>query len=414
MFAADAWEGALLDDPHTTPLFDPQLRGSNQSGMRAWNERLVLSILRRQGPMSKADIARVTGLSTQTAWVIIRALEKEGLLEKGKPQRGRVGQPSIPMSLAPDGALFLGLKIGRRSSELVLMDFVGNIRARRTLIYRWPTPGSVLEFAHGAIDAVVAGAAPDLRGRIAGLGVAMPFQLWQWSARIGAPQADLADWETLDIRAELAGAYPFPVFLQNDASSACGAELIFGDEVPTGDFLYFYVGYFIGGGVVLDGQLYTGRSGNAGAVGSMPVRGDDGATVQLIERASISGLEELLEAAGRPAQSLWETPAAWDVDVAVLDRWIEAAGEGIADAALAAVALVDFDAVIVDGSMPADVRRRLVAVAEVRMRSHNLSGIAAPVFGEGSLGPQARTLGAAAIPLSERFLVDRNGLLMPA
>ena len=402
----------MLDDPHTTSQLEPQLRGSNQSGMRAWNERLVLSILRRQGPMSKADIARVTGLSTQTAWVIIRALEKDGLLEKGKPQRGRVGQPSVPMSLSPDGALFLGLKIGRRSSELVLMDFVGTIRARRTLIYRWPTPGSVLEFAHGAIDAVVAEVAPDLRSRIAGLGVAMPFQLWQWSARIGAPAADLAGWETLDIRAELARAYPFPVFLQNDASSACGAELIFGDEVPAGDFLYFYVGYFIGGGIVLDGQLYTGRSGNAGAVGSMPVRGEDGRTVQLIERASISGLEELLEAAGRPAESLWETPAAWDVDAAILDRWIEAAGQGIADAALAAVALVDFDAVIIDGSMPADVRRRLVEIAEARMRGHNLSGIAEPDFGEGSLGPQARTLGAAAIPLSERFLVDRSGLAM--
>jgi predicted NBD/HSP70 family sugar kinase/biotin operon repressor len=408
------WEGALLDDPHTTPIFDPQLRGSNQSGMRAWNERLVLSILRRHGPMSKADIARVTGLSTQTAWVIIRALEKEGLLEKGKPQRGRVGQPSVPMSLSPDGALFLGLKIGRRSSELVLMDFVGTVRARRTLTYRWPTPDSVLEFAHGAIDAVVGEVAPDLRTRIAGLGVAMPFQLWQWSARIGAPEADLAGWETLDIRTELAGAYPFPVFLENDASSACGAELIFGDAVPAGDFLYFYVGYFIGGGVVLDGQLYTGRSGNAGALGSMPVRDDDGATVQLIERASICGLEEMLEAAGRPAQSLWETPATWDVDAAILDRWIEAAGEGIADAALAAVALIDFDAVIVDGSMPAEVRRRLIEVAQARMRGHNLSGVAEPVFGGGSLGPRARTLGAAAIPLSERFLVDRTGLSMPA
>lgn len=403
----------MLDEVSTTVPFESQLRGSNQSGMRAWNERLVLSILRSQGPMSKADIARVTGLSTQTAWVIIRALEKDGLLEKGKPQRGRVGQPSVPMSLAPDGALFLGLKIGRRSSEVVLMDFVGQIRARRTLIYRWPTPDSVLAFAHQAIGDLVAALTPALQSRIAGLGVAMPFQLWQWSSRIGAPPGELTGWEAMDIRAELSADYPFPVVLQNDASAACGAELIFGKAAAAGDFLYFYVGYFIGGGVVLDGRLYTGRSGNAGAVGSMPVRDDHGQMVQLIERASICGLEAMLDAAGAPAISLWETPSDWQVDAEILGRWIEMTGRAIADAALAAVALVDFDAVIIDGSMPSSVRSRLNEVARESMGSHNLSGVAAPVFGEGSLGPEARTLGAAAIPLSERFLIDRNGLVKP-
>ena len=67
------------------------IRGSNQSGMRAHNERLVLSILRRLGPMAKADIARMTGLSAQTVSVIMRALETDGLLAKGEPVRGRVG-----------------------------------------------------------------------------------------------------------------------------------------------------------------------------------------------------------------------------------------------------------------------------------------------------------------------------------
>ena len=71
--------------------------GSNQSGMRARNERLVLSILRRQGALPKAEIARKTGLSAQTVSVIMRALEQDGLLEKGEKQRGKVGQPSIPM-----------------------------------------------------------------------------------------------------------------------------------------------------------------------------------------------------------------------------------------------------------------------------------------------------------------------------
>ena len=88
------------------------MRGSNQTGMRAHNERLVLSLIRKHGPMAKAAIARMTGLSAQTVSVIMRALEADGLLVKGEPVRGKVGQPSVPMGLRAQGAYFLGLKVG--------------------------------------------------------------------------------------------------------------------------------------------------------------------------------------------------------------------------------------------------------------------------------------------------------------
>ena len=84
-------------------------RGTNQSGMRDHNERLVLSLVRLHGGLSKSDIARMTGLSAQTVSVIMRELERDGLLLKLAPQRGKIGQPSVPMSLNPDGAFFIGL-----------------------------------------------------------------------------------------------------------------------------------------------------------------------------------------------------------------------------------------------------------------------------------------------------------------
>jgi DNA-binding transcriptional ArsR family regulator len=102
---------------------DLGLRGSNQSGMRDHNERLVLSLLRQHGALAKSDIARITGLSAQTISVIMRALEQDGLLLRGEPVRGRIGQPSVPMHLNPEGALFLGLKIGREpAKDLSLPD----------------------------------------------------------------------------------------------------------------------------------------------------------------------------------------------------------------------------------------------------------------------------------------------------
>ena len=77
--------------------------------------------------MAKADIARSTGLSAQTVTNIMRELERDGLIVKGEPQRGRVGQPSVPIRLAEDGAFFWGMKIGRRSAEMVLTNFLGEV-----------------------------------------------------------------------------------------------------------------------------------------------------------------------------------------------------------------------------------------------------------------------------------------------
>ena len=111
-------------------------RGSNQIGVRAYNERLVLALVRRHGAMARADIARKTGLSAQTISVIIRELEKDGLITQGERVRGRVGQPSMPMRLAADGVFSFGLKIGRRSAEIILMDFLGHIRQRRHVVRR--------------------------------------------------------------------------------------------------------------------------------------------------------------------------------------------------------------------------------------------------------------------------------------
>jgi predicted NBD/HSP70 family sugar kinase len=384
------------------------LRGSNQSGMRAYNERLVLSIVRQQGALAKSDIARITGLSAQTVSVIMRALEQDGLLVRGEPLRGRIGQPSVPMSLDAEGAFFFGLKIGRRSVDLALVDFLGRVRGARRLIYRYPTPGAVVAFVAEALPALTAGMPAPHRERIGGLGVAMPFQLWNWVQYIGAPQAELDAWRNCDMQAELAALSGMPVYVQNDATAACGAELVFGKGERPKDFLYFYFGYFIGGGLVLNGQLVPGRHGNAGGVGPLPVPGPDGRMRRLLSVASMSVLATSMEAAGQRSDPLWEHPERWDVRPDILDAWLDSAAEGLASAALSAAALLEMEAVLIDGWMPVAVRAEVVRRTEAALHRLDLSGIEPPVIREGTVGAEARALGAAAIPLSQRYLIDQN------
>jgi predicted NBD/HSP70 family sugar kinase len=388
------------------------VRGTNQSGMRDHNERLVLSLVRRHGALAKSDIARMTGLSAQTVSVIMRGLEEDGLLERGQPVRGRVGQPSVPMSLAAEGAFFFGLKVGRRSADLVLTDFRGRMRAARRKVYRYPTPDAVVGFVREAAPALAGELPAALRGRIMGMGVAMPFQLWNWVSVLGVPQAEMDTWRSRDLGAELGAVTGLPVFVQNDATSACGAELIFGTGERPKDFLYFYFGTFIGGGLVMNGQLFLGRTGNAAAVGSIqvpaPTTAPGGGTRRLIDLASMSVLAEAMEAAGESSDHLWSQHDRWQVSAAVLEPWLDQAAGALAHATLAAAALLEVQAVLIDGWLPLAVRAELVRRTEAALLGLDLAGIDVPVIREGTVGADARAVGAAAIPLSQRYLIDQN------
>lgn len=384
------------------------LRGTNQSGMRAHNERLALSLVRRHGALAKSDIARMTGLSAQTVSVIMRQLEQDGLLTRGQPVRGRVGQPSVPMSLAADGAFFYGLKIGRRSADLILTDFLGRIRAARRRTYRYPTPDAVVSFVAESMPALAAQLPPDLAARITGMGVAIPFQLWNWVSIIGAPQAEMDAWRDRDIGAELAELCGLPVYVQNDATSACGAELVFGTGERPKDFLYFYFGTFIGGGLVMNGQLFLGRSGNAAGVGPMPVIGPDGRMQRLLDVASMWLLARAMDRTGVPSEHLWAQHLRWDVPRELLVPWMEGAAAGLAQATLSAAALVEIEAVVIDGWMPEAIRAEIVQRTEAALLRLDLAGIDPPAIRAGTVGADARALGAAAIPLSQRYLIDQN------
>ncbi len=387
------------------------VRGSNQSGMRAHNERLVLSLIRQMGPQPKAEIARLTKLSAQTVSVIMRALEADGLLEKGTPVRGKVGQPSIPMSLVAGGAYFLGLKVGRRSLELILTDFLGNVITRISLPHSFPTADRVVEFARTGIAKIFDDLSQDQQDRIAGLGIALPFRIWDWANTLETSKDELEAWRDRDIAGDIAAFCDFPVYLQNDASAACGAELVFGDQDKPAEFLYFFIGYFVGGGLVMDNALYTGRSGNAAALGSIPVTDQNGASRQLVDIASLAELERDLDASGQSGADIWTSPNAWDIPQSFVEKWTTAAAQGLAKAVASATCVIDFECVMIDGWMPTAVRHSLVHKVTEQLEINRIAGIDVPEVREGTIGSDARALGAASLPLSDRFLVDSKAIL---
>lgn len=381
--------------------------GVNQSGLRNHNERLLLSMLQRNAPLPGSDLARLAGLSPQTVSVILRKLEKDGLLQRGKPVRGKVGKPSVPMGLHPDGVFSLGVTIGRRNAKIILMDFTGVVRAERAIGFQYPLPNEIFAFLRDGCAELIGVLPGKLQERICGIGIAAPFELWNWHEMVGASAEEFALWRDVNFREAVAQFSDLPVHIVNDATAACRAEHVYGRGKEFRDYAYFFVAAFVGGGVVLDHSVFEGHQGNAGALGSLRSVGPNGESRQLIDIASIHLLEARLAEVGLDPSALW-TNGDWSPYERYVEPWIRQTAQELAKAALSTCAVIDFEAILIDGGLPADVKRTLVERTRRYISNQDTRGLIPPQIEAGEIGHKAREIGAACGPIWSQFLLKSN------
>ncbi len=378
--------------------------GTNQSGLRDQNARLVLSYIRRHGAMASAEIARRSGLSAQTVSNIVRALEADGLLRREAAVKGRVGKPSVPVALNPKGVYGLGLSIGRRTLEMVLVDFNGRQIDSDVISYGFPARSEVFEFVRGHASSILKRNGVP-KNKVAGLGIARPNRIWEWLEFVNAPDGAMEDWKTLDLEKELSELSGLNTFLENDATAACVAEHLLGRGHDLHDFAYIFLGSFVGGGLVLNGKVVSGRTHNAAAFGPLPVPDGKGGTVQLLDVASLHVLESALERAGADSNALRLEDTSWEAFEPTLTEWIEITGRNLAIASAAITSVVEVEAILVAGAFPNEVRARITERINEAFSHLNITGIEKPQIESATVGRRARSIGAALLPIHASFFV---------
>jgi len=398
---------------------DSPRRGSNQVGLGQFNERIVLHAIRLHGATPKADLARLTHLSSQTVSLIINRLLDQGLVVKHGRVRGRIGQPSVPIALNPDGAFAIGVKIGRRSLDVLLVDFGGGVRQRSSLHYRFPDPERIFDEIGNRVEQLLDSLPKDQRARVVGLGIAAPLSLGGWQALLGIGPDEAVRWNQTDIRRRVLQMTGLPVEFAKDTAAACVAELVAGRGQAVDSFLYMFVDTFIGGGLVIDGQPHAGRRGNAGAVASLPLGVSPGRTAgdapstpckpgQLVSAASLWTLERMYDEAGIDPRAAYDQRALEAPWLDATTAWLPAAARAIGLAIISAVALMDLDAVIIDGSCDATLLARLMAEIESLLPEYDWEGLNQPVLMQGTHGSDARAVGGALLPIYARFAPDHD------
>jgi predicted NBD/HSP70 family sugar kinase len=403
---------APVNGPLLTPL---RPRGSNQLGMRQFNERVVIQSIRVNGMLPKAELARVTGLTAQTVGLITSRLEEDGLILRQDRVRGRIGQPSVPLALNPNGAFSIGIKIGRRSADFMVVDFVGAVRHRQAIQYAFPEVGTILL----AIDEKIKSLSTELGAsaeKLVGVGVAAPFQMGGWHRLLGLSAAQSEAWNRIDLSAAVQALTDLPVSFAKDTSAACVAELLQGRGRDLKSFLYLFVDTFVGGGLVLNSHLHGGARGNAGAVASLPLSLTTGSVApeQLIGAASLWELEQRFVALGLDPSAVYDDRALQQPWLQDTQAWIQVAARALAFAAVSGTALVDVDAIVLDGSMSRELLSSLLQATRKAMQDYSWEGLWAPELHAGTIGSDARALGGALLPLHANFAPDHDVFLKAA
>jgi len=234
----------------------------------------------------------------------------------------------------------------------------------------------------------------------------MPHEIWNWLDIVGAPRDDMTAWQGFDLTAEIAARTGLPVRSGNDATLACYGEQLFGTGTEKGNYAYFYVGAFVGGGIVLNGRVEAGTSGNAGAFGSIIVGEPEARDNQLIHAASLVALEAALRARGLRVPSPRRPDAEWAADPGVLDDWLRRTARALTMAAISVTAVLDVPRVVIDGGFPGHVRDRLVGLVAKATGEADTRGIRPPEVVAGTVGPIAGALGSGYMPIAAAYLID--------
>lgn len=387
-------------------------RAKKSIQLRLYNERRVLQVLRRLGSASKAEIARKLDLTNAAMGSIVSSLEENGLVYFGeKIHEGGRGQPATLIHLNGQGVYSIGVQINRNKIETVLIDFDGNIISRMNHESTLPKPEHTLETVTRDIQKILELLDEDKRKRLAGIGLAIPYHLEQWTESLNLPKEDFECWKDYNFADELQKKVNIPVFSENDVTSAAIAALYYGVGRDINDFLYLYIGAAIGGGLVLNGEIVFGESGNAADVASMPVPPSSLSSSKrpnsvfdiMLNRASLNVLKKHLGHNGIEINSQSELEAIILSNNEYFNEWLEDSVTALTHLIWSTTTLLDISTVVIASDIDGDLVQKIKHKLDVSLSVNAPEACIVPKIVLGKFGSDAGAIGAASLPIFHSF-----------
>ena len=379
------------------------ISGTNLEQAKSHNRRVVIEAIRTNGALSRASIARLTALSSQTISNIVEELERTGLLRPEATLKGARGQPAVPYSINPDGGYSIGLQLDHQLAVGVVTDLSGTMRARIERPVDRPTPAQAMPLLAAIAAELIATSRLD-RTRLLGIGMSMPGPFGVEGLTSVGPTA-LPGWHDFPVAEELQRLTGIPVMVENDATAAAIGERLYGVAKNFDSFVYLFIGTGLGAGLFLNGHLYKGSRHNAGEIGHIIVRpgglacgcGKRGCLERYVSLRAAYETLDLPDPDHASPELLEELLAKGD---SRLDAWIADAVEPLRQAIDVLELALDPETVVLGGFMPLPVIEELASRLEpLHLSVSATSARTTPRVLVGAAGKDTSVLGAAALPI---------------
>ncbi len=388
-----------------------RLSGTNLERAGDHNQRVTLHAIRVNGPITRAEIAVITGLTAPAIANITKRLMVENLIQEAGRRRGGRGQPATKLVINPDSWFSIGLNVDRDHITMVLLDFEGGVRARVSREVNFALPKDVDQFFRKSADKLLARVGIG-RDRLTGIGVALPDDM----PRAALPQqpANYGIWASTDVASLLKSALHVPVFVENDAAAATMGEMQFGLGKKYQTFFYILITAALGGSVVIEGNHFRGASGRSGELGMLRGKDVTGHERQIQNIVSLSALYSRLAAQGIKVSAPSELTDLGESGQAIIHAWVEAAADTLLDPVLSINCLVNPEAILIGGRLPAGIVDSLATRLNQRLESFAGTVPAIAPVSRAALSDDAPAVGAAILPFSHRLLPTRTALMKVA
>lgn len=375
-------------------------KGSNAERSRSSNRRAVMGYIHNAGEMGRAEIARNLSLSTQAVSNIIAELLADGLLhEKGTRAGGR-GLPAVQYGINPDGGYAFGIEIRPNAIFAALLNMQGTAVFTQRLTLEDARPASVISQVIELRDEIIE-AIPSAENKLLGAGIVMPGPFGT-TGLIGQG-SDLPEWSEVDPTKLFHEALEIPVMVSNDANAAAMAERITGTAQGLSTYAYLYFGTGLGLGLVSQGHLISGASGNAGEIGhiSVPIDGKYSSLETVLSRLSV---QRHLQKNDQGIIDFEGLSSLFSNNDAALSEWLETASQALGHATQIIENMFDPQTIIIGGAMPSGILEFLVDNTELPDLSvSNRLARRLPRLKTGVSSRLTATLGAAALILNQTY-----------
>ena len=384
------------------------LSGTNLERAGDHNQRVTLHAIRVSGPVTRADLSQMTGLTAAAIANITKRLLRLRLILEAGTTRGMRGQPATKLIINPNCCFSMGLNVDRDHITLVVVDFAGVVRARSSHEVKFALPNEVQSFFQRTARKLLAKAKID-PSKLVGIGVAFPDDIQR--ASLPEQPAEYAVWGTVAVDRLLSSALPVSIFVENDAAAAAIGEMHFGLGQQYQSFFYVLITAALGGGLVIDGHYFRGATGRSGELGWMRRDEPSEAQRQLQNIVSLSALYLQLAEHGYRVASPRDLLKLDEPAQKIIEAWIDNSVDALENTLVAINCLVNPEAILIGGRLPAALVDRLAGRLNERLRTYAAKIPAVALIARAAMSDDAPAVGAAILPLSDRFLPSRFALM---